>query len=63
MLTTQDLKEHRWRRKIWERGFGTRQLKLYESRVVKHLDTLVSQLEKRVDSKFLFIQQLLLSTK
>jgi tryprostatin B 6-hydroxylase len=63
MLTTQDLEEHRWRRKIWERGFGTRQLKLYESRVVKHLDTLVAQLDKRVGSKFLFVRHLLLQTK
>ncbi|OQU93626.1 hypothetical protein CLAIMM_00108 [Cladophialophora immunda] len=47
MLSTQSLDEHRWRRKIWERGFGTLQLKAYESRVVRHLDVLVSQLRKR----------------
>lgn len=47
MLSTPDLTEHRWRRKIWERGFGTIQLKVYEKRVVHHLDVLVSQLSKR----------------
>lgn len=47
MLSTQDLTEHRWRRKIWERGFGTLQLKTYEGRVVRHLDVLVDQLRKR----------------
>ena len=51
MLSTQNLEEHRWRRKIWERGFGTLQLKTYEGRVVRHLDTLVSQLKKRENSK------------
>ena len=48
MLSTQDIREHRWRRKVWERGFGTIQLKAYEKRVVHHLDTLVRQLKKRV---------------
>ncbi|OCK77036.1 cytochrome P450 [Lepidopterella palustris CBS 459.81] len=48
MLSTQDLGEHRWRRKMWERGFGSFQLKQFEPRVVRHLDVLVSQLNKRV---------------
>ncbi|KAE8331454.1 cytochrome P450 [Aspergillus sergii] len=47
MLSTQDLNEHRWRRRGWERGFGTVQLKEYEPRVLKHLEVLVSQLNAR----------------
>jgi cytochrome P450 len=52
LISTPDLYEHEWRRKIWERGFGTRQLKQYEPRVINHLDTLVSQLRKRAGRKF-----------
>jgi tryprostatin B 6-hydroxylase len=51
MLSTQDLEEHRWRRRGWEPGFGTVQLKEYEPRVLKHLDVLVSQLRARKNSK------------
>jgi tryprostatin B 6-hydroxylase len=51
MLSTQDLEEHRWRRRGWERGFGTVQLKEYEPRVLRHLDVLVSQLRARNNSK------------
>ncbi|EXJ90055.1 hypothetical protein A1O3_03123 [Capronia epimyces CBS 606.96] len=45
MLSTRDLVEHRWRRKGWERGFGTVQLREFEPRVVRHLDTLVRQFQ------------------
>lgn len=51
MLSTQDLQEHRWRRKIWERGFGTLQLKTYESRVNQHLDVLIHQLKERAGGR------------
>lgn len=52
MLSTQSLVEHKWRRKIWERGFGTLQLRDYEPRVIHHLDVLVSQLQNRVGSEY-----------
>ncbi|KAF2807450.1 cytochrome P450 [Mytilinidion resinicola] len=48
MLSTQDLNEHRWRRKTWERGFGSKQLRDFEPRVIRLLDILVSQLRERV---------------
>lgn len=51
MLSTSDLYEHKWRRKLWERGFGTLQLRDYEPRVLHHLDVLVSQLHRRVGGK------------
>lgn len=51
MLSTSDLYEHKWRRKLWERGFGTLQLRDYEPRVLHHLDVLISQLHRRVGSK------------
>lgn len=51
LLSTQDLGEHKWRRKIWERGFGTLQLRDYEPRVIHQLDVLVAQLRRRAGSE------------
>jgi cytochrome P450 len=53
MLSTQDLGEHRWRRKTWERGFGSLQLREYEPRVLHHLDVFTSQMNARLNSKSL----------
>ena len=47
MLSTRSLSEHRWRRKGWEKGFGSYQLKQFEPRVKRHLETLVKQLTQR----------------
>lgn len=47
MLSTRSLYEHRWRRKGWERGFGSYQLKHFEPRVKQHLQTLTAQLKTR----------------
>jgi cytochrome P450 len=52
MLSTRDLGEHRWRRKTWERGFGSKQLRNFEPRVIRILDQLIAQLKERVGSKF-----------
>lgn len=46
MLSTQNLEEHRWRRKGWERGFGGSQLREYEPRVIRHLEVFNSSVER-----------------
>jgi len=54
MLSTQDLGEHRWRRKAWERGFGSLQLREYEPRVIHHLEVWCSQIQARLNSQCSF---------
>jgi cytochrome P450 len=54
MLSTQNIAEHRWRRRGWERGFAPAQLREYEPRVMRHLDTLLAQLRERVNGEDFF---------
>ncbi|KAI1377899.1 cytochrome P450 [Hypoxylon crocopeplum] len=44
--TTRSIKEHDTRRRIWDRGFSTKALAIYEERVVEYAEVLASQIEK-----------------
>ena len=42
-----EIAEHKWRRRIWDKGFTQAALKQYEPRVLHHLSSLVAQLRKK----------------
>lgn len=52
--TCRDKKEHRERRKIWDRGFNAKALKDYEPRVMRHTTLLLDQLKERAGKTLRF---------
>ncbi|KIW84310.1 hypothetical protein Z517_03560 [Fonsecaea pedrosoi CBS 271.37] len=47
MATERDLAEHKYRRRIWDRGFSPKALVSYEPRIQQHTNTLSKQLRAR----------------
>jgi cytochrome P450 family 628 len=54
--TTRDKKNHKERRRIWDRAFNTKALKEYEPRINRHTALLMQQLEDRAAKDLRFDQ-------
>ncbi|KAF1808400.1 putative cytochrome P450 [Eremomyces bilateralis CBS 781.70] len=52
--TCRDKKEHRDRRRIWDRGFNAKALRDYEPRVMRHTTLLMDQLKERAGKTLRF---------